>query len=62
MSIFLLLLIAAEIEQTFFNDYKARLQLDNKLTNMRRDLVLRKEQLRQAIIKKYNVESKLPVS
>jgi hypothetical protein len=43
------------MEDTFFNDYKARLELDNTLMKMRREFQVYKERLSRVLIERYNV-------
>jgi tetratricopeptide (TPR) repeat protein len=54
--LFTMLLTCATMEQTFFNDYEARLKLDNDLMRMRGEFDMYKEQLRQTLIARHNVE------
>lgn len=51
------LLTCFVIEDTFYNDFQARLKLDFKLMDMRREFSDHKEQLRQFLIKKYNINA-----
>jgi hypothetical protein len=55
MGLFSLLLTCFTIEDTFFNDYRTRLQLDDTLMTMRHDFQAYKERLRRILIQRYNV-------
>jgi len=48
------------IEQTFFNDFKVRLELDPTLMRMRQEFEIHKEKLRLFLIKKYKIEDPGP--
>ena len=56
LQLFTMLLTCFGIEQTLFEDYKSRLQLDPTLMRMRADFERNKELLRQTLIKRYDVE------
>jgi hypothetical protein len=51
-----MLLTCSTMEQILFSDYEGRLKLDNELMRMRGEFDKYKEQLRQMLIKRYNVE------
>ena len=55
MGLFSMLLTCFVMENTFFNDYKTRLELDSKLMQMRRDFLTYKERLRRVLIARYDV-------
>jgi hypothetical protein len=55
MSLFNMLLTCFVMENTFFNDYKSRLQLDNVLVKMRSEFEKYKEHLRRTAIERYRV-------
>ncbi len=56
LGLFAMLLTCSTMEQTFFSDYEVRLKLDNDLMCMRGEFDRYKEQLRQTLINRYNVE------
>jgi hypothetical protein len=56
IELFSRLLTCFVIEQTFFLDYKTRLQLDPTLMSMRHEFEAHKEALRQLMITKYNMK------
>jgi len=56
LSLFSMLLACFTMEQTFFIDYEGRLKLDDQLVRMRAEFGGYKEQLRQQLIKHYNIE------
>jgi hypothetical protein len=56
IELFSRLLTCFVIEQTFFNDFKVRLELDPTLMNMRQEFAIHKEKLRPFIIKKYDIK------
>jgi hypothetical protein len=51
-----MLFTCSTMEQILFSDYEGRLKLDNELMRMRGEFDKYKEQLRQMLIKRYNVE------
>jgi hypothetical protein len=55
LGLFSMLLTCFVMENTFFEDYKSRLQLDDTLVNMRRDFQAYKEKLRGILIVRYEV-------
>ncbi|MGO9519609.1 MAG: hypothetical protein ACLPND_21435, partial [Candidatus Korobacteraceae bacterium] len=55
MALFSMLLTSFVMENTFFDDYKTRLQLDIELVKMRQEFETYKEQLRQLLIRRYEV-------
>jgi hypothetical protein len=55
LELFTRLLTCYVMEETFFTDFVARLKLDPKLVAMRMDFHKYKEDLRQKIIKRYNI-------
>jgi hypothetical protein len=56
LSLFSLLLTCATMEQTFFNDYDSRLNLDDQLRQMRAGFEGYKEQLREQLKIRYLLE------
>jgi hypothetical protein len=56
LELFSRLLTCFVIEQTFFNDFKVRLELDPTLMHMRQEFAIHKEKLRPFIIKKYDIK------
>jgi hypothetical protein len=54
-TLFVLLMTCFTIENTFFPDYKDRLQLDDKLVEMRTSFDSYKESLRRDIIERFNI-------
>jgi hypothetical protein len=60
--LFTRLLTCFVIEQTFYMDFKIRLELDPKLMSMRREFEGRKESLRRMMIKKYDMKDPGPRS
>jgi hypothetical protein len=56
LGLFAMLLTCSTMEQILFSDYEGRLKLDNDLMRVRGELDKYKEQLRQILIKRYNVE------
>jgi hypothetical protein len=54
--VFTLLCTCSTMERAFFNDFELRLQLDDRLTEMRRDFQSYKETLRQTLIVRYNIQ------
>jgi len=55
MGLFVMLLTCFVMEDTFFSDYKSRLELDPRLVQMRLDFQTYKEQLRRILITRYKV-------
>ena len=55
LELFTRLLTCYVMEETFFTDFVARLKLDPQLVAMRMDFYKYKEELRQKIIKRYNI-------
>jgi hypothetical protein len=60
IELFSRLLTCFVIEQTFFNDFKVRLELDPTLMRMRQEFEIHKEKLRLFLIKKYKIEDPGP--
>ncbi len=56
LGLFAMLLTCFTMEQTLLSNYEGRLKLDNELMRMRGEFDGYKEQLRQMLIKRYNVE------
>jgi hypothetical protein len=56
IELFSRLLTCFVIEQTFFNDFRTRLELDPKLMSMRQEFAVHKERLRPFMIQKYNIK------
>jgi hypothetical protein len=56
LEIFSRLLTCFVMERTFFDDFKARFELDARLVQMRHDFQIFKENLRRTVITKYNVQ------
>jgi hypothetical protein len=59
IELFSRLLTCFVIEQTFFNDFKIRLELDPTLMRKRQEFAAHKEKLRSFIVKKYNIKDHL---
>ena len=57
LELFSRLLTCFVMERTFFEDFKARFQLDARLIQMRRDFETHKESLRRTMIARYNVQT-----
>jgi hypothetical protein len=62
MSLFSMLLSCFTMERTFFSDYESRLKLDHVLVRMREEFEIYKEQVREYLKGRYNVEPPAPKS
>lgn len=60
LSLFSLLLTCFTMENTFFNDYAGRLNLDHVLVGMRSAFEIHKERTREYLKVRYNVELPVP--
>jgi hypothetical protein len=60
IELFSRLLTCFVIEQTFFNDFKVRLELDPTLMRMRQEFEIHKEKLRPFLIKRYKIKDPGP--
>jgi hypothetical protein len=62
MSLFSMLLTCFTMEQTMFTDYEGRLKLDDGLLRVRSDFERYKEQVREIMKVRYNVQNPQPTS
>jgi hypothetical protein len=62
MSLFSVLLSCFTMERTLFSDYESRLKLDHVLVRMREEFENYKEQVREYLKGRYNVEPPAPKS